>query len=104
MSRGIPEGRDLTLDLARVTCVVLVVFVHVLFTGVGVAEDGSLLIERTVEKQPWFNAASWILNIMPLFFVVGRYAARAGWRSTLANSAAAIAVVSSRTRQPQRRL
>jgi fucose 4-O-acetylase-like acetyltransferase len=82
--RSVPEGRDLTLDLTRVACVVLVVFVHVLFTGVGRAPDGSLLIERTVEQQPWFAAASWIANIMPLFFVVGGYAARAGWRSAAA--------------------
>lgn len=83
-TRAVPEGRDLTLDLARVVCVVLVVFVHILFTGVGRAADGSLLIERTVEAQPWFAAASWIANIMPLFFVVGGYAARAGWRSAAA--------------------
>lgn len=80
-ARAIPVGRDLTLDLARVVCVVLVVFVHILFTGVGRAPDGSLLIERTVEAQPWFSAATWVANIMPLFFVVGGYAARAGWRS-----------------------
>lgn len=80
-TRTVPAGRDLTLDLARVVCVVLVVFVHILFTGVGRAPDGSLLIERTVEAQSWFTAASWIANIMPLFFVVGGYAARAGWRS-----------------------
>ena len=80
-ARTIPVGRDLTLDLARVVCVVLVVFVHILFTGVGRAPDGSLLIERTVEAQPWFSAATWVANIMPLFFVVGGYAARAGWRS-----------------------
>ncbi|ALX66865.1 acyltransferase family protein [Microbacterium sp. XT11] len=79
--RSLPAGRDLTLDLTRVACVILVVFVHILFTGVGRSDDGSLLIERTVEQQPWFTAASWIANIMPLFFVVGGYAARAGWRS-----------------------
>lgn len=84
MTRTVPAGRDLTLDLARVVCVVLVVFVHILFTGVGRAPDGSLLIERTVEAQSWFTAASWIANIMPLFFVVGGYAARAGWRSASA--------------------
>lgn len=83
-TRTVPEGRDLTLDLARVVCVVLVVFVHILFTGVGRSADGSLLIERTVEAQSWFTAASWIANIMPLFFVVGGYAARAGWRSASA--------------------
>jgi len=82
-ARTVPTGRDLTLDLARVFCVVLVVFVHILFTGVGRAADGSLLIEKTVEFQSWFNAATWIANIMPLFFVVGGYAARAGWRSAV---------------------
>lgn len=82
--RTAPAGRDLTLDLARVVCVLLVVFVHILFTGVGRGEDGSLLIEKTVEAQPWFTAASWIANIMPLFFVVGGFAARAGWRSAVA--------------------
>jgi fucose 4-O-acetylase-like acetyltransferase len=81
--RTVPTGRDLTLDLARVACVLLVVFVHILFTGVGRGADGSLLIEKTVEAQSWFTAASWIANIMPLFFVVGGYAARAGWRSAL---------------------
>ncbi|WP_345752492.1 acyltransferase family protein [Microbacterium rhizophilus] len=82
--QAVPAGRDLTLDLARVGCVLLVVVVHVLFTGVGRAADGSLLIERTVEAQDWFDAASWVANIMPLFFVVGGFAARVGWRSTVA--------------------
>jgi fucose 4-O-acetylase-like acetyltransferase len=87
------EGRDLTLDLARVVCVILVVFVHILFTGVGRSSDGSLLIERTVEAQSWFTAASWVANIMPLFFVVGGYAARAGWRSAVARGDTADAFV-----------
>ncbi|PRB19005.1 acyltransferase [Microbacterium sp. MYb62] len=91
--RTVPAGRDLTLDLVRVACVLLVVFVHVLFTGVGREADGSLVIEKTVEAQPWFAAASWIANIMPLFFVVGGYAARAGWRSALARGEKADAFV-----------
>lgn len=55
--------------------------------------DGALLIEKTVEAQPWFAPASWIANIMPLFFVVGGYAARAGWRSALARGENADAFV-----------
>lgn len=73
--------RDLTLDLARVTCVLLVVVIHLLFVGVGRGPDGQLLIERTVEAQPWFAAATWLGDVMPLFFVVGGFAAMAGWRS-----------------------
>lgn len=83
-TRTVPAGRDLTLDLARVACVLLVVFVHILFTGVGRGADGSIDIEKTVELQSWFVAGTWIVNIMPLFFVVGGYAARAGWRSATA--------------------
>lgn len=74
-------SRDLTLDLARVTCVLLVVVIHLLFVGVGRNPDGSLSIERTVEAQPWFAGATWVGDIMPLFFVVGGFAAMAGWRS-----------------------
>ncbi len=79
--RTVPAGRDLTLDLTRVACVLLVVFVHILFTGVGRDADGGLVIERTVEQLPIFDLGTWVANIMPLFFVVGGYAARAGWRS-----------------------
>ncbi len=54
----LPAGRDLTLDLARVFCVVLVVFVHILFTGVGRDAAGGIVIEKTVELQAWFNAVT----------------------------------------------
>ncbi|SDS42206.1 acyltransferase family protein [Agrococcus carbonis] len=74
-------SRDLTLDLARVACVLLVVVIHLLFVGVGRGADGALVIERTVEAQPWFAGATWIGDIMPLFFVVGGFAAMAGWQS-----------------------
>lgn len=81
-TRTVPAGRDLTLDLVRVACVVLVVFAHILFSGVGRGPDGSIVIERTVEQQTWFDVASWLADIMPLFFVVGGFAARAGWASS----------------------
>lgn len=72
--------RDLTLDLARVVCVLLVVVVHLLFAGVSVSDDG-IALERTLELQTWFPAATWFGLIMPLFFVVGGFASAAGFRS-----------------------
>ncbi|MDQ1131076.1 acyltransferase [Microbacterium sp. SORGH_AS_0888] len=73
--------RDLTLDLARVVCVLLVVLIHLLQTGVGPGPDGGLTASRPLEQQPWFAAATWAGQIMPLFFVVGGFASAAGWRS-----------------------
>lgn len=72
--------RDLTLDIARVFCVVLVVVIHLLMVGVGVGPDG-LVVSRPLENQSWFWIATWFGQIMPLFFVVGGFASLTAWRS-----------------------
>jgi fucose 4-O-acetylase-like acetyltransferase len=73
--------RDLTLDLARVVCVLLVVVIHLLLVGVGSQARGPLVLSRPLEAQPWFDAVSWFGQIMPLFFVVGGFASMTAWRS-----------------------
>lgn len=72
--------RDLTLDLARVFCVLLVVVIHLLEVGVGTGPHG-LSISRPLEHQGWFNGVTWVFQIMPLFFVVGGFASLTAWRS-----------------------
>lgn len=72
--------RDLTLDLARMFCVVLVVVIHLLMVGVGTGPDG-LVVSRPLENEPWFWIATWFGQIMPLFFVVGGFASLTAWRS-----------------------
>jgi len=87
---GIDLGsRDLTLDLARVFCVLLVVVIHLLFVGVGTDADGGMAITRPLEEQPWFWAATWVGQIMPLFFVVGGFATATSLRSHRRRAAAA---------------
>ncbi len=73
--------RDLTLDLARVFCVLLVVVIHLLMVGVGFGPDGGLEISRPLEAQWWFAPVTWVGQIMPLFFVVGGFASLTAWRS-----------------------
>lgn len=73
--------RDLTLDLARVFCVLLVVVIHLLFVGVGVSSTGAITISRPLDHQSWFPLVTWFGQIMPLFFVVGGFAGRTAWRS-----------------------
>jgi len=77
--------RDLTLDIARVFCVLLVVVIHLLMVGVGTGPDGELIAQTPTESplgtQPWFPIATWAGQIMPLFFVVGGFASITAWRS-----------------------
>ncbi|WP_293695674.1 acyltransferase [uncultured Agrococcus sp.] len=81
--RDIPAGRDLTLDLVRVACVLLVVLVHLLLAGVSLNDEG-IELEKTLELQSWFNVVSFIFQIMPAFFLVGGFAAMTGWDSLVA--------------------
>lgn len=73
--------RDLTLDLARVFCVLVVVAIHLMMVGVGLDADGQIVVSRPLETQPWFAPATWAGQIMPLFFVVGGFASLTAWRS-----------------------
>ena len=73
--------RDLTLDLARVFCVLLVVLIHLLMVGVGIGPDGQVQVSRPLEEQWWFAPVTWAGQIMPLFFVVGGFASLTAWRS-----------------------
>lgn len=73
--------RDLTLDLARVFCVLLVVVIHLLLVGVNTHARSGIALERPLEAQEWFPLATWFGQIMPLFFVVGGFASMTAWRS-----------------------
>lgn len=77
MTPAVTRHRDLTLDLARVVCALVVVFVHLLLVGVGRNPDGSPFIINPVSGERWFALATWIAEIMPMFFVVGGFAAKA---------------------------
>jgi hypothetical protein len=73
--------RDLTLDLARVFCVLLVVVIHLLMVGVDTHARSGIALVRPLEAQPWFPHVTWVGQIMPLFFVVGGFASMTAWRS-----------------------
>lgn len=88
--------RDLTLDLARVFCVLLVVVIHLLMVGVGAGADGAIEVSRPLEAQPWFAPATWAGQIMPLFFVVGGFASITAWRSLVRRGGSAADYVRNR--------
>ncbi len=83
------SGRDLTLDLARVFCVLVVVVVHLLFVGVRPDGDGGIAVSRPLEELPWFAGATWVGQVMPLFFVVGGFATATSLRNARRRAAEA---------------
>lgn len=99
MTAAVPRNRDLTLDLARVLCVLVVVFVHLALVGVGRSPDGSPFIVNPVSGQRWFAPATWVAEIMPLFFVVGGFAAKVGWESAQRRGESASIFVRTRLRR-----
>jgi len=93
--RGIIAQRDLVVDLIRTACVVLVVVVHVTMVGVAVAPDG-IGVTSPLQESSWYVPATWVGQVMPLFFVVGGFASATGWRSTRARGGGARDFVATR--------
>ncbi|WIJ45929.1 acyltransferase family protein [Curtobacterium citreum] len=87
--------RDLVVDLVRTACVVLVVVVHITMVGVAVGPDG-IAVTSPLQEAPWYVAATWVGQVMPLFFIVGGFASAVGWRSTVARGGGARDFVATR--------
>lgn len=84
-----PVQRDLVMDLARVFCLALVVVGHLLMMGASVSVSDDLVIERTLLLQPWLTPATWVAQVMPLFFMVGGFVGVQAWRRTEARGGSA---------------
>ena len=65
-----PARRDRYADLVRVVAILLVVLGHWLVAVVAV-EDGQLLATQLLVVEPWTRWATWVWQVMPLFFLIG---------------------------------
>ncbi|GGA64032.1 hypothetical protein GCM10011490_13350 [Pseudoclavibacter endophyticus] len=74
-----PSRRDSTIDVARAWCLVVVVALHAMMVGVSVV-GGAPLLENAMEGWGGFAAATWFVQVMPLFFVLGGASAMLHWR------------------------
>lgn len=79
-SRTAITARDSGIDLVRAASVLTVVAVHVLLCCVAVAHD-DVTISTAVEDEGWFMIASWGLQVLPIMFIVGGFAAARHWRA-----------------------
>jgi peptidoglycan/LPS O-acetylase OafA/YrhL len=94
-SGGAPHGRDAAIDAARAACLLVVLLLHALMVGVSVGTDGPVL-ENALEGWAWFAPVSWLVQVMPLFFVIGGYAGWMAWQRARARGDGAGAFVRGR--------
>lgn len=64
------DGRDLVADAARSGALLVVVAWHWIFSITHRRADGSLTMPNPVDEIPYGWALTWILQVMPAFFVV----------------------------------
>lgn len=75
-----PDGRDRVIDLLRAAAILTVVVGH--WTAVViVVQDGRLTGANALGMWPPAEWLSWLLQVMPLFFLVGGYAGMASWQA-----------------------
>jgi fucose 4-O-acetylase-like acetyltransferase len=75
-----PAGRDRYVDFLRVASIVTVVLGHWAVTAVQRTGDG-LAAGNVLSTTPWLWLATWVLQVMPVFFVVGGFANMASWQA-----------------------
>ena len=87
--------RDSSVDAIRVLLLVAVFALHAMMCGVSVGAGGPVL-QNALEGQAWFGPASWIVQIMPLFFIAGGFSSFHHWRSMRSRGATPADYVRSR--------
>jgi hypothetical protein len=69
-----PPDRNRVVDTWRIGALLVVVFGHWLAASVWVQPDGSTTVVNTLEWIPYAGWATWLVQVMPVFFFVGGYA------------------------------
>jgi peptidoglycan/LPS O-acetylase OafA/YrhL len=75
-----PAGRDRYADFLRVTSVAAVVLGHWTITAVSRSSDG-LAAGNVLSSTPWLWLATWVFQVMPVFFFVGGFANMVSWQA-----------------------
>lgn len=74
-----PSGRDRAIDVVRALCIIGVVVLHAMMVGVGVGDAGPSFVNAS-DGTWWIVPLSWVLQVMPLFFVIGGFSGATAFR------------------------
>lgn len=90
-----PASRDTAIDFVRALCVLGVVVLHAIMVGVTVTETGPLF-ENASDGTAWIAPLSWLLQVMPLFFVIGGFSGFLAYRRLHERGGSAVDFVAGR--------
>jgi fucose 4-O-acetylase-like acetyltransferase len=90
-----PAGRDRYVDFLRVASIVVVVLGHWAMTAVGRSADG-LVAGNVLASTPWLWLATWVFQVMPVFFFVGGFANLVSWEALRARGGGYVQYLSGR--------
>lgn len=72
--------RDRAIDAVRAASLAMVVVLHAMMVGVEYAPNGSLVTSVAMSGTDWFIPVSWVIQVMPLFFIAGGFSSLGQWR------------------------
>ena len=84
-----PTTRDRTVDLLRAGAIAVVVLWHWVFSVTHWTGDSRLTMPNPIGNIPGLWLATWLLQVMPLFFVVGGVANLAAWKAAVRDGVSA---------------
>jgi fucose 4-O-acetylase-like acetyltransferase len=74
VSQHTPASRDRYVDLLRALAITLVVLGHWLVSAVGYAAHHRPTGHSALDSLAWAHPITWVVQVMPVFFMVGGYA------------------------------
>ncbi len=80
LAEATPPSRNRYIDFLRAVSILAVVFGHWMMAAPQIV-DGELEVRHLLVVAPWTQVATWVLQVMPVFFVVGGYANAASWEA-----------------------
>jgi peptidoglycan/LPS O-acetylase OafA/YrhL len=74
LAKQTPPSRERYVDLLRAVAIILVVLGHWLVSVITHDRNGQLAGHSALESMTWMYPFTWLVQVMPLFFVAGGYA------------------------------
>ena len=79
-ARHTPDNRNRSVDLYRAIAISFVIFGHWLLVA-AVDRGNGLDLTIILAEQPWTQYATWVAQVMPVFFFVGGFSNAISWQS-----------------------